>query len=298
MPDLHLDHPYADLPPAGRWLRGNLHAHTTRSDGRREPQVVIDDYHARGYDFLMISDHDIFTSAADHQQWDARGMTLIAGNEISRGGPHLLHVGATRFIEPDPLRQNVLNAAAAPGEGLIFANHPNWQARFDHCPIHALEQWVGYTGLEIFNGTIGRLQGSPYATNKWDILLTAGRRVWGIATDDSHSDADVGLGWTCVWVQEASADAIVDALRLGRCYASTGVTIDAIDVVGPTIRIHAPNARRIVALTDAGRRVKVADGPTIEVDGTPEQTYLRFECWGDGEQFAWTQPFFVSEAAT
>ena len=40
------------------WLKGNLHAHTTESDGSRPPQEVVDDYAARGYDFLMISDHD------------------------------------------------------------------------------------------------------------------------------------------------------------------------------------------------------------------------------------------------
>ena len=63
------------------WLKGNLHAHTTESDGKRSPQAVVNDYAARGYDFLMISDHDKLTDPA---KLDARGMTLIPGNGDSR----------------------------------------------------------------------------------------------------------------------------------------------------------------------------------------------------------------------
>ena len=45
----------------GTWLWGNLHAHSTNSDGARSPKNVIRDYSARGYDFLALSDHDTFT---------------------------------------------------------------------------------------------------------------------------------------------------------------------------------------------------------------------------------------------
>ena len=56
-----IEHPYENLKD-GRWLMGNLHTHTTASDGQREHQAVIDDYVGRGYGFLMISDHDILTN--------------------------------------------------------------------------------------------------------------------------------------------------------------------------------------------------------------------------------------------
>ena len=74
-----LENPYSpDLP----WYRGNLHTHTTRSDGKREPQVVVDDYAERGYDFLMISDHDLVT---DPRELNPRGMVLIFMNRLARG---------------------------------------------------------------------------------------------------------------------------------------------------------------------------------------------------------------------
>ena len=283
--------PYADLA-GGEWIRGNLHTHTTASDGSRPIQDVVSDYEARGYGFLMVSDHDIYTGPNEHAGVTTGSLTLIPGNEITANGPHLLHVNGSRQIPPDPVRQNVFDAISA-DSGFAIVNHPNWLANFDHCPIDRMREWTGYTGLEIYNGTIGRLDGSPYATNKWDMLLSSGRRVWGFANDDSHlPERDVELGWNTVYVQDRSVEAIVDAMARGRFYASTGVTIDSIQVDGDTIRIVAPNAARIVALMQVGRRIAEVDGPSIEVRVPEDALYVRFECWGTGEAFAWTQPFF------
>ena len=44
---------------AGRYpLMGDLHLHTTRSDGHEEPEVVCANYRGDGYDFLAITDHE------------------------------------------------------------------------------------------------------------------------------------------------------------------------------------------------------------------------------------------------
>ena len=291
-----IDHPYTDLS-GGQWLRGNLHTHTTKSDGSREPQVVIDDYAQRGYDFLMLSDHDIHTSVADLSRYDAKGMVLIPGNEISANGPHMLHVNAGRLVPPNVQRQVVLNEIATDTGSFAIAPHPNWQAAFDHTTMAQLTEWTGYSGVEIYNGTIGRLDGSPYATNKWDMLLNTGRRLWGYAHDDSHlPQNDVGLGWNMVYSKTGSLSGITDALRRGRFYASTGVVIREIKVSGTSIRIETENAERIVALHQTGRRFAQADGPVIEVDVPAKAKYVRFECWGRGETFAWTQPFFPVDA--
>ena len=41
----------------GRFWRGNLHTHSTRSDGRRSPEEVCRFYETAGYDFLALTDH-------------------------------------------------------------------------------------------------------------------------------------------------------------------------------------------------------------------------------------------------
>ncbi|MHB9129637.1 MAG: CehA/McbA family metallohydrolase domain-containing protein [Armatimonadota bacterium] len=286
-----LIHPYSNLT-GGEWLRGNLHTHTRQSDGTAAPQDVIADYAGRGYGFLMLSDHDVYTSEEVYRQWDSHGLVLIPGNELA-AGPHLLHVDADRKVDSRPSRQEMLNEISAAPRGFAIVNHPNWQEQFDHATIAQMREWTGYLGLEIYNGIISVLDGSPYATNKWDMLLSEGRRLWGFANDDSHGPHLVEMGWNTAYVQERSVAGVVDALRNGRFYASTGVTISKITVEGLTIRLETENAQRIVALQQTGKRFAVVDAAVIEVQVPEDAKYVRFECWGAGEQFAWTQPFYV-----
>ena len=44
------------------WLKGNLHAHSTNSDGRLTPEQLAKAYKERGYAFLAVTDHDVFKS--------------------------------------------------------------------------------------------------------------------------------------------------------------------------------------------------------------------------------------------
>lgn len=289
---MKISNPYLNAP-SGPWLRGNLHAHTTASDGRQPIQKVIADYAALGYDFLSISDHDIFTSEADYAKLDSHGLVLIPGNEVSRNGEHLLHVGADRLIEPHADRQQVIDEINA-SAGFAVINHPNWLADFNHCSFDSLNQWQGYLGMEIFNGTIGRLDGSPYATDKWDRLLVQRRRVWGFANDDSHlAGADIGLGWNMVGTKDRSVAGILDAMRRGCFYASTGVTISSINVDRNRIRVEAPDADCIIAYEQVGREFANVAANVIEVEVPADARYVRFECLGCGRRAAWTQPFFV-----
>jgi hypothetical protein len=294
---IRLANPYGTLT-GGRWLRGNLHTHSTRSDGSRSQQAVLDDYAGRGYGFLMFSDHDFYTSEADLQALESRGLILVPGNEISRGGPHLLHVDADRHIPSVVSRQEILNgiseAARETGRGFSIINHPDWQAQFDHATIEQLREWQGYLGMEIYNGVINRLDGSPYALGKWDMLLSEGRKIWGFANDDLHkAEGDIEHGWNVAYVTEPTRAGVVDALRSGRFYGSTGVVITSIEVKGARIRIVTENARRIAAMVNVGKRAAVVNSNEMEFECPSSAVYVRFQCWGDGEAMAWTQPFFA-----
>ncbi|MCC6796005.1 MAG: CehA/McbA family metallohydrolase [Candidatus Hydrogenedentes bacterium] len=286
-----IHHPYreASVP----WLRGNLHAHTTMSDGDRTPQDLIDQYAARGYDFLAISDHDMITDAT---AYNARGMTLIPANEVTINGPHTVHIGATIVVSPDPNRQAVLDGVANDA-GFAFMAHPSWERHFNHCPQESLESLRGYTGIEIVNGITRWHPGSNVATDRWDRVLSQGRRVWGFANDDAHHPGDEGVAWNMVQSGSRDATAIVQALRAGSFYASTGVCIESIRVAGNTIAISTRNAQRIVASIDYARRIAQVDAAEMvyTVPSGLELSYVRFECFGAGEAMAWTQPFFVSK---
>jgi predicted metal-dependent phosphoesterase TrpH len=41
----------------GRFFRGNLHCHSSRSDGLLGPEELVAAYRDAGYDFLCLSDH-------------------------------------------------------------------------------------------------------------------------------------------------------------------------------------------------------------------------------------------------
>jgi hypothetical protein len=292
----HLTHPYDDLT-GGAWLAGTLHAHGPKTGGHREPQAVLDDYAARGYGFVMIAEHNVYTLAADYAGLDTRGMILLPGSELTDTGPHLLHVGADAPLAPDQNIQRVLDAAAAqPGRGIVVAAHPNWGAGFDHIPVESMLGWNGLRGLEIYNGLIQHLDGSAYALDKWDRLLSAGRRVWGFADDDSFVPPDVQQGWNVAYVKERSVAGVVDALRAGRFYASSGVRIESIQVEGRRVRIATDTAHKIVGVTRHGRRFIEREGPVLDTDVPADLPFARFECWGAGERFAWTQPFWTDAA--
>ncbi len=286
----HLTSTYAKEGTA--WLRGNLHAHTTESDGTLPPQEVVAFYAKLGYDFLMISDHDKVTPT---EGLDAKGMTLIAGNEITAKGPHLLHVNAHARIAPDPDRQKIIGQINQDG-GLAIMNHPNWGGSYNHCPLEVLQTLQGYTGLEIFNGVVVYLEGSELATDKWDRLLAKGQKVWGFASDDSHEPSvHAGMGWIMVQSGSRAVTDIVTAIREGRFYASTGVSFDTIKVEGLSVTARAANAQRFRVCADNGKVLHIAGGPELQFTVKPGKgiTYIRIEAYGEGGQTAWLQPMFI-----
>ncbi|HOD49978.1 MAG TPA: CehA/McbA family metallohydrolase [Candidatus Hydrogenedentes bacterium] len=287
--DIAIRHPYRT--GHFQWLKGNLHTHTTNSDGARTPEDCVKAYAGRGYDFLMISDHDRFTNP---EGLDGNGMVLIPGYEITANGPHILHVNGRSCLKPVEDRQAVLDAVGQAG-GFAIMCHPNWEEHFNHCPQEKLASWTGYVGLEICNGVCVWAEGSGLALDRWDMLLSAGRVVWGYATDDTHKVHTEGNAWTVVQAVERSVEGVVDALVHGRCYASTGVTIETIEVKDDTVRVVAPRADRIDVLGDFQRLAAKHRGPEACFRFSEEDiySYVRFECHGPEGAMAWTQPFFV-----
>lgn len=273
------------------WLRGNLHTHTTNSDGPLSPPDTIKTYVEKGYDFLMISDHDWLTDPA---KLDAQGLTLIPGNEITSNGPHVLQIGAKTAVPPDRDRQVVIDQVNAQG-GLAVMCHPNWERHYNHCKQETLMALEGYAGIEVFNGVVSWVHGNAYATDRWDQLLSEGRQVWGFATDDCHVPDDLGVGWVMVQSETSDAAAIIEAMRAGAFYASTGVTIESIRTDGATVTIETADAECISVYSDHGFRRMRVDAPklTFSAPADADYGYIRFECAGFGERRAWSQPIFL-----
>lgn len=92
----------ADL--AGKYpFMGDLHMHTTRSDGHQCPGVVAANYRRHGYDFLAITDHQRYypsLEAIDLFSQVPNEFTLVPGEEIHLPGNdvHIVNFGGSFSI--------------------------------------------------------------------------------------------------------------------------------------------------------------------------------------------------------
>ncbi|MCC6444581.1 MAG: CehA/McbA family metallohydrolase [Armatimonadetes bacterium] len=286
MQPFRLEHPYA---AAGNWYKGNLHTHTTLSDGELSPEATIQEYEQKGYDFLALSDHDLRTPAERYRE--KTGMVLLGATEVS-GGAHILCVAIAEDPPFETDRQKVI-AWAARQHGISILNHPNWGHNFLHWTQEQIETLTGYAGIEIYNGVIERLEGSSLALDRWDRLLSAGKRAWGYANDDAHLRRDMARGWNVVQATAKDPTAIFEALRDGRFYASTGVIIDRIEVGEDTVYVAARNAQRIRFIGKWGQELEYADSAEAAYRVHGNESYVRAECLGMGGQAAWAQPVYI-----
>lgn len=327
--------PAADDPPP-RWLRGNTHTHTLWSDGDAPPETVVAWYADHGYDFLVLSDHNLvqngerwFDVAADGRltpakvdavrlrfgdDWPAIETTdsgaermrlrtlaelkatfdrpdefvLIPGEEVTSGfrlaQVHINALNVTETISPqrpegvqETIQAN-LDAITAWGEAndrpvLAHLNHPNFRKSL--APVN-LAEMRGERFFEVYNGHRSveneRVGDRPSTEEMWDQALVArlhegagdGGLLYGIATDDAHDHYATnavsipGRGWVMVRCDRVDPDAIIEAMRRGDCYASSGVFLDDVRVEGDRLIVEP------AGVTDAGGDETL----TIEFIGT------------------------------
>jgi predicted metal-dependent phosphoesterase TrpH len=84
-------------------LKGDLHVHTTYSDGAERPEIVAANYRKAGYDFLVISDHWNDKGSLAAQKFYSGipiDITIIQGEEVhAPGNPvHIVNFGGEHSI--------------------------------------------------------------------------------------------------------------------------------------------------------------------------------------------------------
>lgn len=292
-------------------LKGNLHCHTTRSDGIASPETVIRQYAAMDYDFLALTDHRIYNYrnfAPDS------GVMILPGTELDANFPgpgchvvHLLSLGPEEEngngFEQDQTFEQVFGdgvASAAPLVRKIHASH--------NLPVFCHPEWSGNTAaeiqalpdislMEIWNSGCAVENGLDCRAAYWDELLCAGRRVYGVATDDGHQLWHNGLGFIRVRAEKTPSD-ILRALEAGAFYASCGPEIydfyledgRAVIVCSPVSVIRFRHFR-VPYVEQRGRGI--TGHSMVPVRGT---NYIRAEIEDDRGRMAWTNPLFLEDA--
>jgi hypothetical protein len=139
----------------------------------------------------------------------------------------------------------------------------------------------------------------------WDALLTAGKRVYGIAVDDSHHlkrpwDTDIappGKAWVVVRAEKADAQSILTALARGEFYASTGVELEEYDAY--SVKVKAKNLAhyRVQFIGSKGRVLQETVGSSASYKPRGNEGYVRIKVIDSNGRCAWTQPRFLSRSA-
>jgi hypothetical protein len=290
------------------WYRGNLHTHTTNSDGDSPPDEVVAWYRDAGYDFLALTDHDFLTLPAYHS--DAAGpMLLVHGEEVTAGDVHVNGLGIRSTIPPiigasvaQTLQLNV--DAVRDDGGMASVNHPNYRWQVTSADLVVLE---GCHLLEVFNGgpetNNGGGPGRPSHDQLWDAVLSAGRRFHAIAVDDAHyfkvfgrPYSNPGRGWVHIHAARLDEASLLEALRAGDFYASTGVELAEVSAGRRELAVdivqHYDLAYRTTFIGQGGRVLDVRDGvePRYEIRG--DEGYVRARIDDSDGLSAWVQPVF------
>ncbi|MCD6415734.1 MAG: CehA/McbA family metallohydrolase [Planctomycetes bacterium] len=236
----------------GQWYKANLHTHTTASDGSATVQERIEQYRARGYSALAITDHDVVSDAAG---LSTESFLVIDGTELS-----IKPFGDDRFMDllcinvssdhalPEDTDMNRVIAQMKAQGAECFIAHPFWSGN----TIRELAPLEGYAGIEVFNSGC-EVIGKGYSSVHWDELLNAGIRTCAIAVDDVHNydgQFEQFRGWTMLKMPELSLPAVVEALRTGCYYSSCGPEILDFRITGGVTSLRCRAAREIHLVTD------------------------------------------------
>jgi hypothetical protein len=299
---------------AARWLKGNLHTHTLNSDGDSTPDDVVRWYRERGYQFLVLTDHNFLTSVdglnalhgADNQ------FLVVKGEEVTQsitGKPiHVNGLDLDRLVPP-PGGTSIVEALNRAGDairaarGIPSINHPNfgWAITADE-----MRQVRNTRLFEVYNGhpQVNNLGGGgvPGLEDLWDRILSGGQLLYGIAVDDAHhfkrpgdpAASGPGRGWVYVRAPRFDARAIVEALERGEFYSSTGVVLDGYEAtakgINLRIKTEAASKYRVQFIGREGKVLGEVANPVADYAFRGDEGYVRAKVIESNGKIAWTQP--------
>lgn len=301
-----------------KMLKGGLHTHTTRSDGKLTPEEVIKLFKANGYEFLAITDHRNYNFKDFAPE---EGLTIIPGMEFDNGSIkvegggfrcfHTVCIGPAKE-DGNGFEQDVkLASAVAPTQeeyqpylddihakkNLTLYCHPEWSST----PARYFEKLKGNFAMEIWNSGCVIENDMDSDAAYWDELLGQGIRIFGVATDDGHQLHHHCKGWVMVNA-ENNINAILKSLNEGAFYSSCGPEIYDfyVDEENEKIVIDCSPAAKIRLHCD-GHPTSIkrsADGDLTHAEfslkhGAGPYPYVRITVIDKEGKYAWTNPIFL-----
>jgi len=291
--------------------RGNLHGHSTHSDGLLSPKAVVEKYADLGYDFTCLSDHlwidDRFaaTSVFDGHALDRKAFITLPSAELHCYGKtydqdgvwHIVANGLPLdFACPDAneTAPDLIARAQAAGAYVSLA-HPEWYTM----TTDEAMQVAAADAVEIYNHScvVTSARGSGIAIA--DYLLNEGKKISFTATDDSHFELpDWGGGWVMVAAAELSQNALVAALKAGHHYASTGADFTDLQIEDGVLTVSSSPVENVV-ISGAGHMAMAETGKNMTVTQFDlskfRSDWFRITLRDAAGKMAWSNPIYLSE---
>lgn len=300
--------PGFDAP--GRFWRGNLHTHSHISDGCLSPEEVCRRYADEGYDFLALTDHFVGRYGypiVDTTSYRRPGFTTLLGAELHSGAMengelwHILAVGLPADFAPShtPDFHPVAGQETGPeiarrareAGAFVAIAHPHWSG----LTMNDARSIDAAHAVEIYNhgcfAGCDRGEGFHVA----DLLLSEGRDVTLVATDDAHfTEPDHFGGWVMVKAPHNTPEALLAALKAGHFYASQGPEIRHAEVQDDKIVVEC-SAVTSVIVQGAGSAARAVHGQSLTRAEVPLERFtgsdwLRVSVIDRAGKRAWTNP--------
>ena len=286
---------------SGNWYKGNLHIHSTASDGGKTFTELAQMYAGVGYDFLVRTDHWVASNAAaDEDLYPLLWLDGIElnGEDSSGARYHVVCLGTFTGVTDSIEFNAALEAARAQG-GLLILAHPFWTGN----TLADALRW-GFHGVEVYNHVCRVINGKGDGTVHWNKMLEHFPNTLAFAVDDAHV-IPKHPGWDGGWIvanaQDRSRQSILDAVWAGNFYATRGPAFHTIECDHGKVSVRTSPVRfvRLVGPAHLGRHTGAFDGPLLEeasLDIPRDWPYVYLEIEDGQGRCAWTNPLFVADS--
>ena len=242
------------LPREGEFYKVNLHTHSTLSDGNFTPEELKGLYRSHGYSAVAFTDHRKFIP---HKELTDDKFVALTSTELDftlkdeEGVICSVHINALSEkedfegeYEKMPLDYELINKTVEElkREGhFVTLNHPVWS----NMTTEDVMRVNGIDAVEIYNGIGVAFNNYADDTPIYESFLRKGGRANCVSGDDCHKKFDDGTpfkeyftSFTAVKAKELSYGAIVDALKKGNCYCSTGPEFKSLYIEGDILHVE------------------------------------------------------------
>ena len=297
----------------GRFWRGNLHTHSTRSDGVLDPVEVCRRYRDQGYDFLALTDHFVGRYGypiVDTLPMRTNSFTTILGAELHSGSMangelwHILAVGLPPDFAPSHSPSFVpvagqesgpeIAARAVAAGAFVAIAHPQWSG----LTIEDARSITAAHAVEIYNHGCAMGCDRPDGFMLADQLLTEGRRLTMIATDDAHfSEPDFFGGWVMVKAEANEPEALLTALKAGHFYSTQGPELRDVRIEDDHLVVECSAVASIIAI-GWGTGAKAVHGQSLTRGAVPlerlnNSPWVRAAVIDAAGRRAWSNPIWT-----